>query len=541
MRRTKKPRRVCGRTAAATAASARAVDEGTDPASSPAERTPVHTAAAPVPPRPFAYSWASPPSVMLGLCVEYVPTLERLATVERVCATWRRLSQQGVGWGHSLDLLALPPQATWADADALLGRRLQSARLQRLLCRSALWSEEARAPAAAASGAAALVVVEAAKDADGWWREDAEGGLPTAVQSAALRAFPNCVTLALATAIELDYRRISSSGAYPTMLFEDVVRDLQPLFPRLQCVDVLVDDEPRALAAQLAHAPSATALGAANVETALAPLMAAHALLPSYRTERRVMLPRMPHVRHLRLAGRSTRFPVENGASGEESRALHTAPLFYLPTDLSALESLQTFGAANFTTYSYSQRVRFPQLTHLAVHSPVNSEMLRHVVDRAAASLQSLVRSCGYISAGTAYISPHCSSLRTLHVWMEADGSEVDAAAELHTRLGALPSLEVAGLYSCAPCVLPSLETLATSYAGARALKRLVVVDIASGAKGCWQYTPLGSEAGARFHYYGAPRSDMRVAPPTQAADRAYPLHCETCPSKRAQRLRYPI
>lgn len=267
------------------------------------------------------------------------------------------------------------------------------------------------------------------------------------LQSPRSRAFPNCVTLVLVDVVELDYRLgVESVRTYSEKLFEDTVCDLQTLFPRLQCLDVVVDDDPRTVVAEMGCAPSAAALETADVETVLAPLMAAHLSLPPYRTERRAALPRMPHVHHLRLAGRGAcKYTSTEGV-------LHITPLFYLHTDLSALRSLQTFGDVNLSAYSGKQRFRLPRLTHLAFHSPVNAETLRHLVTDAQASLVSLVRSSAYISADCNYVGPHCSRLRSVHAWVDLNPwRSAECAASLHRQLAAIPSLETIGLYSCSP------------------------------------------------------------------------------------------
>ena len=87
--------------------------------------------------------WATPPTArwnglpapVFGLVADGLLTQERLAA-ERVCAQWYRHSAQDCGWGHSLDLLALPlpPRLTWKGVHARLRGRLQPHRVLHVRC-----------------------------------------------------------------------------------------------------------------------------------------------------------------------------------------------------------------------------------------------------------------------------------------------------------------------------------------------------------------------------------------------------------------------
>ena len=411
--------------------------------------------------------WAALLPALFDLCAAHLETSEHLVVVERVCMAWRRASVRGGGWGHSLDLLALGADATWADAAARLGARLQPHRLVRLTCHDGL-----------------LVAEPSVHSADNT-HANTDEPLPTASYPQRRRVFSACTHLTVVNA--RDERSLETL-------------EVETMFPALLGLDVVLDENPAGVVRTLSRAPSPAVFAGSGDEADAAVLeaMTHHGRRGKRFFTRVIRLPDLPHVEHLRLAGSGWNRLVRGRAWTMPAVHLSPAP---------ALRSLQTFGRVEIR----GVRTGPLQLEHLLLRTFGGGAPLVRLVDAARDTLVSLVLAAEFgPGADDFHITlARCKQLRALHMLSFAEpwakvGRELPAVVEqLAAGQGAL---ERVGLYCCSKAAVTwgvpprcrMLDMCATT-----TLRRLTFVDLSCTPESKWRIGTIHNPARTSYVCYG--------------------------------------
>ena len=435
--------------------------------------------------------WAALTPALLDLCAQHLETRERFVLVERVCVAWRLASARGAGWGHSLDLLALGADATWANVNARLGVRVQLHRLGSLTCHCELLVQESPLP-----------------DADSKREPDAASATPTAAAAAAepRRVAVTCTHLAVA----------NTRGLYSLAAL-----DLKALFPVLVSLDVVLDSRPANVVRALRQAPQ-TAVFVGNggeTDAALLEAMVHHGMRDERFVTRIIELPAMPQVEHLRLAGGGWTM-LENGAP-------LTAPAVAMCPDTPELRSLQTFGSVEVRG-----PVRTPRLEHLVLRAFTSGPTVERLVGAASKTLVALVLAAELGAARDFHVVlGRCVRLRALHMLSFAQrgaefGRELPAVvARLAAGGGAL---EHVGLYCCSAAAAawgaPRCQML--DMHAATTLRRLTLVDLSCAPDGRWRRGAIHNPARTSYVHYGG---DMQCCSKCLLSPLVTPLTVSKC------------
>lgn len=418
-----------------------------DEASCPAPTTAPAPAPAPASPAvvgwalasPAVAGWAGLPFVLFDLSAELLTSSERADAAEWVCTAWRRHSLLGGGWGYALDLLAMPSSREWESVRARLGGRFRPERLRHLRCYS-------RTLAVAADDGGAPLLSNAPDDGSAPNAPDARAErsaltdlhrAATAAAMARARAancvFPRCETLVLATLRGDDLQGL----------------DLQPLFPQLSHLHIVMDAQMPAWPATSASigvaaaTPSAVALGVADTvadTVAVAQTVAmrerfawmAASRTPDTTNKSSITnLPRMAHVAHLRVSSC-------NGIGSSATVVLWGA--------LSNLLSLQTFAGVRLAV---KPCVELPRLAHAALFHGTESTAWMGLISAAKSTLVSLMDYHLTLDDVRFLAQAQVQSLRVLHFTTinRRDPTEYCPA------LSNIPSLRDVGIYSHYPLV----------------------------------------------------------------------------------------
>ena len=437
------------------------------------------------------HSWACPPDALFDLWVQYLHTKDRLVLVERVCGVWRGASVRGGGWGHSLDLLALPPSLRpRAVARAWLGPRLRPARLRQLSCDMTFLTSLDPEDAASSMDGAKDQPVEA-REAEEW------------------TAFPACDTLVLGV-FEVD--RVALSGQLSRL-------DIETAFPRLRHLDVVADADVVAAVKGAADTPTALELaggvnsgvgvdgddgdaagGACRPAEALGALKDKRVAWMSHSwtsggCKRALPLPRMSQIAHLRLSGRFQRGRYRRDGTDQ----VWLQPYFQLRGELKSLRSLQTLHDARVELHG---DVALPCLTHLAIRT-MDFDSWKVLLRVAGATLVSLFAPFG-ASYGIHNDALLCPRLHTLHLHRHNGmaSATVWAAA-------ALPLLRDIGIYRCADDWTPYDPT---PFTASSTLASLTIANAPPSRAGLWAESVwtvgvLPNAARTRFAHYGPPHA----------------------------------
>ena len=422
--------------------------------------SPVAAQSAPTPPR-AAVRWTGLPATTFDLIAQLLLTHERLTLVERVCVQWRRWSTLGEGWGHTLDLLALPLSETWGSACARLGARLQLKRVRHVRCYCHTLTADVHEPlpctagrgGASDAGSTVATATEPSASCEDKVALASPGAAPV---------FLRCETLVLAS-VKQRHRDLRDL-------------DVEAAFPRLTHLHVVAEAHRAEVAAALASAAAIPTVWELSGDREDAPECPSDpAGSPTARTQAAriawagvrgvvlsmrpvyVELPKMSHVAHLRFSC---------GTNG----GLHLRGSF------TALRSLQT---SPTTVLLVARDIALPNLTHVALGAVTQYAEWRWLISAVQGTLTVLFDTV--LSVNDAQRLRCCAALRQLHFVAWGGLRSLDAMC---VELLTIPALRDAGVYfdsrhlaRYSPFDTIARELSLSMTAATSALSRLTLID----------------------------------------------------------------